>query len=83
MGQQNFQSIQPMTSNQTQSTLSPPPSANVASLPEEDVDLGHYFEALVAQKWLIAAITVVVLAIGVVYAMLQRPIYESNLLIQV
>ena len=83
MGQQNFQSIQPMTSNQTQSTLSPGPSAGVAPLPEEDVDLGHYFEALVAQKWLIAAITVIVLAIGVVYAMLQRPIYESNLLIQV
>lgn len=83
MGQQNFQSIQPMTSNQTQSTLSPPTSAGVAPSPDEDVDLGHYFEALVAQKWLIAAITVVVLAIGVVYAMLQRPIYESNLLIQV
>ncbi|MEJ8854247.1 polysaccharide biosynthesis tyrosine autokinase [Variovorax robiniae] len=52
--------------------------------PEDDqLDFGHYFEALVAQKWLIAAITVLVLAIGVAYAVLQRPIYESNLLIQV
>lgn len=48
-----------------------------------DVDIGHYFETLRANKWLIAAITVFVLAIGVIYAALQRPIYQSNLLIQV
>ncbi|MEJ8820827.1 polysaccharide biosynthesis tyrosine autokinase [Variovorax humicola] len=50
---------------------------------DDQLDLGHYFEALVAQRWLIAAITVLVLAIGVAYAVLQRPTYESNLLIQV
>ncbi len=50
---------------------------------DDQLDFGHYFEALVAQKWLIAAITVLVLALGVAYAVLQRPIYESNLLIQV
>jgi tyrosine-protein kinase Etk/Wzc len=50
---------------------------------EDELDFGHYFEALFAQKWLIAAITVLVLAIGVIYAVLQRPVFESNLLIQV
>ncbi|MGJ7493936.1 polysaccharide biosynthesis tyrosine autokinase [Variovorax sp. RT4R15] len=72
-----------MNSTATHSTLSPsnaPPPATVA---EDEVDLGHYFETLVAQKWLIAAIALVVLAIGVVYAALQRPVFESNLLIQV
>lgn len=71
-----------MNSTVSHSTLSPAPSVGTAPA-EEEVDLGHYFEALVAQKWLIAAITVVVLAIGVVYAALQRPVYDSNLLIQV
>jgi tyrosine-protein kinase Etk/Wzc len=63
-----------------------PHSQSIAAGPapdDEQLDFGHYLEALVAQKWLIAAITVLVLAIGVVYAVLQRPIFESNLLIQV
>jgi tyrosine-protein kinase Etk/Wzc len=71
-----------MNSSVTQSTLSPSASAG-AALPEEEVDFGHYIEVLVAQKWLIAAITVIVLVIGVIYAALQRPVYEANLLIQV
>ncbi|RYF71787.1 MAG: tyrosine protein kinase, partial [Comamonadaceae bacterium] len=82
MGQSNFQSIQLMNSTVSHSTLSPAPSAGSAPA-EEEVDLGHYLEALVAQKWLIAAVTVVVLAIGAIYAALQRPVYDSNLLIQV
>ena len=72
-----------MNSTVTQTTLSPSNAPPVATVAEDEVELGHYFEALVAQKWLIAAIALVVLAIGVVYAALQRPVYESNLLIQV
>lgn len=71
-----------MNSTATPSTLSSSASTGAAA-PEEEIDLWHYLEVLVAQKWLIAAVTVVVLAIGVVYAALQRPVYESNLLIQV
>ncbi len=48
-----------------------------------DIDIGHYLEILWSNKWLIAAITIFVLAVGVIYAALQRPIYQSNLLIQV
>ena len=72
-----------MNSTATHSTLSPSNAPAPATVAEDEVELGHYFEALVAQKWLIAAIALVVLAIGVVYAALQRPVYESNLLIQV
>ncbi|VTU39900.1 Tyrosine-protein kinase wzc [Variovorax sp. PBS-H4] len=50
---------------------------------EEDLDLGRYLEVLVSNKWLIAAITLVVFVIGASYAFLERPIYESNMVIQV
>ncbi|MGO4394801.1 polysaccharide biosynthesis tyrosine autokinase [Variovorax sp. M-6] len=50
---------------------------------EEDFDVGHYLEVLVANKWLIAFVTLVVFLGGVVYAFLQRPVYESNMVIQV
>lgn len=48
-----------------------------------DADLGRYIEALIANRWLIVGITVVVTALGVIYAMLQRPIYAANLVVQV
>ena len=71
-----------MNSTTTHSTVLPVSTASGAP-DDQDVDLGRYLEALVSQKWLIAAITVIVLAIGVIYAALQRPVYESNMLIQV
>lgn len=66
------------------STLTP--KANPSShgtTDEEDLNLGHYLEVLTANKWLIAAVTLVVFGIGVAYALLERPIYEGNLVIQV
>jgi tyrosine-protein kinase Etk/Wzc len=50
---------------------------------EDDLDLGRYIDVLLSNKWLIAAITLVVFAIGAIYAFLERPIYESNLVVQV
>ncbi|MDR6538912.1 polysaccharide biosynthesis tyrosine autokinase [Variovorax soli] len=50
---------------------------------EEDLDLGRYIDVLVSNKWLIAAITLVVFLIGAAYAFLERPVYESNMVIQV
>jgi tyrosine-protein kinase Etk/Wzc len=46
-------------------------------------DFGHYAEVLRANKWLILAITLLVLAIGTAFAMLSRPTYESLVVIQV
>ncbi len=49
----------------------------------DELDLGHYLEILSANKWLVALVTVIVVALGVAYAVLTRPVYESNILIQV
>ena len=61
----------------------PTPASNSGRGDDDNIDLGHYLDILVANKWLVAAITALVLAIGVAYALLSQPIYESNLLIQV
>lgn len=55
------------------------------SPPADDpgLDIGHYLNTLLAYKWLIAAVTVIVLGIGLAIAVLTRPVYESNILIQV
>ncbi|MEJ7686825.1 MAG: polysaccharide biosynthesis tyrosine autokinase [Variovorax sp.] len=68
-----------MNSSLTSKTTPPLTSAR----DDDDLDIGRYVDVLVANKWLITAITLVVLAIGAVYAFLERPIYESNLVIQV
>lgn len=66
------------------SSLIPKPTpSSFGTADEEDFDVGHYLEVLVANKWLIAFVTLVVFFGGVVYALLERPVYESNLVIQV
>ncbi|MDM0012622.1 polysaccharide biosynthesis tyrosine autokinase [Variovorax sp. J22P168] len=50
---------------------------------EDELDFGRYLEVLVANKWLIAAVTLVVFLLGTAYAFLQRPVYEANMVIQV
>lgn len=66
------------------SSLIPKPTpSSFGTADEEDFDVGHYLEVLVANKWLIAFVTLVVFLGGVVYAFLERPVYESNLVIQV
>jgi tyrosine-protein kinase Etk/Wzc len=66
------------------STLIPKASpSSFESTNEEELDIGRYVEVLTANKWLIAAITLVVFAGGVIFAALQRPVYEGNMVIQV
>ncbi|MET0185818.1 MAG: Wzz/FepE/Etk N-terminal domain-containing protein, partial [Achromobacter sp.] len=65
------------------SSINPSPNSPAASPAEDDIDLGHYLDILLANKWLIAAITALVLAIGVAYAAMARPVYEANILIQI
>ena len=47
------------------------------------IHLSEYLDILVDRKWLVAVITCVAIAIGVIYASLSTPIYQSNLLVQV
>ena len=69
------------------STVTPPSSSFGSGFQGgsdgEEVELGHYVDVVVANRWLIAFVTLVVLAIGVAYAYLTRPVYEANLLVQV
>ena len=73
-----------MTSKLPHSGLGPATGSIAAEpAPQDDVDLGRYLDALIVNKWLIAIIAAVVMALGVLYALLQRPVYEANLVVQV
>lgn len=47
------------------------------------VDIGKYVHVLVANRWLIAGVTLLAVLLGLAYAMLTRPQYEASILIQV
>ncbi|HEY8356105.1 MAG TPA: polysaccharide biosynthesis tyrosine autokinase [Ramlibacter sp.] len=59
--------------------LSPAPQV------EEDdgINLVEYWDIVVDNRWLIGSVLALALAIGGAYAFTARPVYESNLLIQV
>ncbi|RYF39187.1 MAG: tyrosine protein kinase, partial [Comamonadaceae bacterium] len=69
-----------MNSSFPHSTSAIPPAS---SDNDNDVDVGRYVEVLLSHKWLILAITLVVLAIGTFYALMERPVYQTEALIQV
>lgn len=50
---------------------------------EDEVNLLEYWDIVVDSRWLIAVVTALALAVGGAYAFLAKPVYESNLLIQV
>ncbi|MBB1603845.1 polysaccharide biosynthesis tyrosine autokinase [Variovorax sp. UMC13] len=65
------------------------PSA-AASLPpqnpaakDDEINLSEYVDILLDRKWLVMGVTAVAVAIGVAYALLSTPVYQSNLLVQV
>lgn len=55
----------------------PPPPDN------DEINLVEYWDIIVDSRWLVAAITALAVVIGGAYAFLAKPVYESNLLIQV
>jgi tyrosine-protein kinase Etk/Wzc len=50
---------------------------------DDQINLTEYWDIIVDSRWMVAAIAAVALAIGGAYAFLAKPVYESNLLIQV
>ena len=50
---------------------------------DDEINLVEYWDIIVDNRWLIAAITAMTLAVGGAYAFMARPVYEANLLIQV
>jgi tyrosine-protein kinase Etk/Wzc len=57
--------------------------APAPATPDEELSIVEYWDLVVDNRWLIACVTALSLVIGIAYAFLARPIYESNLLIQV
>ncbi len=60
-----------------------PAASLVANTDDDEIHLSEYIDILLDHKWLVAAVTVLTLAIGAAYVLLSTPIYQSNLLIQV
>lgn len=50
---------------------------------DDEIELATYFDILWESRWLIATITLVAAILGLGYAFMAKPVYESNLLIQV
>ncbi|MGJ7554247.1 polysaccharide biosynthesis tyrosine autokinase [Variovorax sp. RB3P1] len=50
---------------------------------DDSINLSEYLDILIDRKWLVAGVTCVVVALGVAYALLSTPVYQSNLLVQV
>jgi tyrosine-protein kinase Etk/Wzc len=50
---------------------------------DDEVNLAQYVDILLDSKWLIGGVAALSLAIGVAYALLAKPVYESDVLIQV
>jgi len=50
---------------------------------DDDINLLEYWDIVVDNRWLIAGITALTLLAGAAYAFLAKPVYETNLLIQV
>ncbi|MGJ7575230.1 polysaccharide biosynthesis tyrosine autokinase [Variovorax sp. RB2P76] len=50
---------------------------------DDSINLSEYLDILIDRKWLVAGVTCVAVALGVAYAFLSTPVYQSNLLVQV
>jgi tyrosine-protein kinase Etk/Wzc len=50
---------------------------------DAEIDLASYLDILFDHRWLIASITLVVTLLGVGYAMMAKPVYEANMVIQI
>ncbi|MHB1124334.1 MAG: GNVR domain-containing protein, partial [Ramlibacter sp.] len=50
---------------------------------DDEINLAEYWDILVDNRWIVAAVTALAIAIGAGYAFLTRPVYEANLLVQV
>lgn len=64
---------------------SPMPTAPIVTPRDDDdvIHLSEYLDILIDRKWLVAGITLVAIVLGIAYALLSTPIYQSNLLVQV
>ena len=60
-----------------------PAASSTAATSDDDIHISEWIDILIDRKWLVAAVTALALVLGVAYALLSTPVYQSNLLIQV
>ena len=60
-----------------------PESGSSYAADNDEIDLQQLLYTLLDHKWLIASITALFATLGLAYALLATPIYESNILVQV
>lgn len=73
-----------MNAPHTIQQLAAPQPVHHGSPPDDDeVNLLEYWDIIVDNRWLVAAVTALALVAGAAYAFLAKPVYETNLLIQV
>ena len=56
---------------------------NAQDYDDDEIDLLGMFGTMIDHKWLIMAITVIFMIVGIAYALLAPPIYQANALVQV
>ncbi|KAA6177622.1 MULTISPECIES: polysaccharide biosynthesis tyrosine autokinase [Pseudomonas] len=56
---------------------------NAQDYDDDEIDLLGMFGTMIDHKWLIMAITVIFMIVGIAYALLASPIYQANALVQV
>lgn len=66
-----------------QALSQPPLSSHPRPDDDDKINLIEYWDIIVDNRWLVAAITALAVTIGTAYAFLAKPVFESNLLIQV
>lgn len=60
-----------------------PTVVNAQDYDDDEIDLLGMFGTMIDHKWLIMAITVIFMIVGIAYALLAPPIYQANALVQV
>jgi tyrosine-protein kinase Etk/Wzc len=50
---------------------------------DSETDLISYLDTVIAYRWMVIAVALVVTLIGTIYAFIARPVYEASLMVQV
>ena len=60
-----------------------PAASSAVTADDDEINLSEWVDILLDRKWLVVAVTTLALVLGVAYALLSTPVYQSNLLLQV
>lgn len=50
---------------------------------QDELNIREYWDIVIDNRWLVATVTAIAVTLGGAYALLAKPVYEANLLIQV